>query len=340
MTNSPADLLGFRRQVMAETGLADPADIGIVGDGAHARTGGYHEGHDVLVAIGRYHPGAQYVGSSVEDYSCRLGRDRAGLTDSASALDIGAQWPRGGRLAWLRFNNSLVRTLQAGDPALAAIRAVNYSPDGTSRHRIDRQYGFNVIEDSTDSVDVHTHIEWYRDTEGNRQTSLDRLVALVRAARDNTTPTAGKDPEMMLIAREKGSPNGYIGDGVTRRWIRSPEDLTNTQNVLRMMGYTEAQVALRDGWNPGTIGALGELVGPDPQSDTVTEQIAAQSAKLDAITAAFHTLATAGTSVDTAAVLTAVHEVGAAESQAVADLKARVADLTARLAAAGHALEP
>src|SRR5256885_6943450 len=102
MTNAPADLLGFRRRAQAVTGLSDPAEVGIVGDGAHARTGGYHEGRDVLAAIGRYHPGAP-PGDRGEDYSARLARDRARLTDDASALDVAAAWPHGGPAASLRF---------------------------------------------------------------------------------------------------------------------------------------------------------------------------------------------------------------------------------------------
>src|SRR5689334_21277151 len=108
MTIAPADLLALRTTVLSLTGLSGDA-VGIVGDGAHQKTGGYHEGHDVLTAIGRYHPPAtSHTGSSTEDYSCRLLRDRRGLTVEASAMDIGYQWPHGGSAAWLRFNNALV----------------------------------------------------------------------------------------------------------------------------------------------------------------------------------------------------------------------------------------
>jgi hypothetical protein len=189
VTNAPADLLGARARIQSRTGLINPADVGIVGDGAHARTGGYHEGKDVLVSIGRYHPGISNV--SAEDYSARLARDRNGLTNSASAMDIGDDWPKGGRAAWLRFNNLLVHALQAGDPALAAVRAINFSRDGVERKRIDREHGFGEIDDSTDSVTIHTHIEWYRDTEGRRQAGLDRLDALIAAAIANQPPPKG-----------------------------------------------------------------------------------------------------------------------------------------------------
>jgi hypothetical protein len=199
MTNPPADLLGFRQTMMSICGFGSAADVGIVGDGAHQRTGGYHEGKDVITSIGRYHgPPASHVGSPVEDYSARNARDRRGLTDSASGVDVGDDWPNGGRKAWLRFNNAFVTALHAGDPALAAIRAVNYSPDGTAKKRTDREHGW-AVEPSTDTVNIHTHIEWYRDTEGSRQASFDRIAQLARAAISGT-PAPAPTPEGVLMA--------------------------------------------------------------------------------------------------------------------------------------------
>jgi hypothetical protein len=179
MTSAPADLLDFRKVVMTATGLTNPASVGIVGDGAHQRTGGYHEGRDVLQAIGRWTSQLR-PGDTRLDYSCRLARDLTGLTNSASAVDIGYQWPRGGNAAWLRFNNLLVTALPA-DPALAPIRAVNYSPDGSTKKRRDRQNGW-AAESTSDTVDVHTHIEFFRDTEGRRGACLNRLGQLINVA--------------------------------------------------------------------------------------------------------------------------------------------------------------
>lgn len=192
MTSAPADLLAFRATVMRLTGLTDPAAVGIVGDGAHQRTGGYHEGVDVLEGIGRYHPPASgHVGSDSEDYSVRTARDRRGLSASASAMDIGYRWPHGGYTAWLKFNRLLVAALPR-DPALGAIRGVNYSPDGTAKCRVDREAGFRVTS-STDTVDVHTHIEWYRDTEGKRAVCLARLADLITQAIIGKTPDVQED---------------------------------------------------------------------------------------------------------------------------------------------------
>lgn len=198
MTNSPSDLLSLRSRLAAITGLSDPSTLGIVGDSAHAATGGYHEGRTDLANAGVYSAAAS-AGSSSQDYSVRLGRDRSGLTESASAMDVGYQWPHGGNAAWLRFNNLLVAQLHANDPALAAVRACNYSPDGSTRLRTDRQYGWSVVA-SSDVVDIHTHIEWYRDTEGNRQASLDRIAQLAQAAVANQPLPTNGGQEMALLA--------------------------------------------------------------------------------------------------------------------------------------------
>lgn len=182
MTTAPADLITLRSFIMSRTGLS-AFSVGIVGDTSHAATGGYHEGKTDLINAGVYNT----------DYSVRLPRDRAGLTESASAMDIGYAWPHGGTKAWLAFNNALVSLLHAGDPALSAIRAVNYTPDGSRKFRTDREADWSVVN-SSDTVDVHTHIEWYRDTEAtaSRQASIDRIDDLILHAlgvqMENLTP--------------------------------------------------------------------------------------------------------------------------------------------------------
>lgn len=219
MTSAPPDLLAFRQNVITLTGL-DGVSVGIVGDSTHAATGGYHEGQSALARVGRYHTWAA-AGSSGEDYSVRLQRDRNGLTDHASAIDIGYQWPHGGNQAWLRFNALLAADLHAGHPALAAIRAVNYSPDGTLKRRIDREYGF-AVEVSSDSVDIHTHIECYRDTEGRRQNCLDRLTALIQAAVNNTSPQEddmSAQAESVLLGLAEGLPTFVDGNGKTQTLV-------------------------------------------------------------------------------------------------------------------------
>lgn len=66
---------------------------------------------------------------------------------------------------------------------------------------------------------------------------------------------------------------------------------------------------------------------------------AATTAQINALTAAVTKLASSGTSIDTTAVLAAIEAAGKTESTAVQALQAKVADLTAKLAAAGQALD-
>lgn len=280
MTNAPSDLLAFRTTVRGKTGLT-AVETGIVGDGAHQRTGGYHEGKGVLASIGRYHPNYG-AGDTREDYSARLARDRAGLSEDASAMDISDSWPRGGRAAWLRFNNLLVADLVSGNPALAPIRALNYTPDGDARKRRDRQYGFAQIQDTTDSVTIHTHIEWYRDTAGQRGASFARLAQLIDAAITNTTPEESvpffDDPNAKALgyrmdAIVSGSPTSRIPDGSQ---VGEPIWIVQTLNDIK--------AAL-------TASATRET---------------ALAAAVGVLTTTINTLAAGGTSLDTAAVLTAV----------------------------------
>jgi hypothetical protein len=181
VTEAPADLIQLQKAIIVVTGL--PADaVGIKGDKKHADKGV------------SYHLGKDQIKKNKNPYSVRLKRDVNGLTNAASAMDIGDDWPRGGREAWKRFNNLLVAALQGGDPALATIRATNFSPDGSQRKRADRQLAFR-IGDSDDNVDIHTHIEWYRDTEGHRDGAcITRIVALMEQA------ITGKEQKGFLMA--------------------------------------------------------------------------------------------------------------------------------------------
>lgn len=179
-TKTPTDLAAFRGYIVRETGITDLNGLGIAGDRAHQLAGGYHLGFSDLQAIGRFHPPADaHVGSTTEDYSARQLRDRQGLTDDASAIDVDHAWPNGGTQAWLRWNNLLVRDLRAGVPQLAAVRAVNTTLDTTPR-RFDVLYGF-VAESTSDTG--HTHIEFWRDTANRgRAWALTHLLDLMTEA--------------------------------------------------------------------------------------------------------------------------------------------------------------
>lgn len=159
MANPPPDIALARARWLTVTGLSGDA-IGIVADPRHLAGGGYHCGSLDLKSINAV---------AADDYSIRQPRDRAYYTfevarggNFAAATDIGDDWPNGGRAAWLRFNNRMRQLLGANHPDAAAIRGMNYSPDGNTRRRYD------CLTDkegsSSDNVEIHTHFEFWRDT--------------------------------------------------------------------------------------------------------------------------------------------------------------------------------
>lgn len=151
MSYAPETILEVRRFLQPLTNLS-ASGLGIVGDAAHARRASYHNGRDRVLAYNRL----------ATDYSTRTARDRAGLTNAASALDIG-NFPR------LRtFSVWLVGQCRKDAPGTRDIREVIYSPDGVRVLRWDRQRGFASLPrtgEADNSHLWHTHISWYRDSE-------------------------------------------------------------------------------------------------------------------------------------------------------------------------------
>lgn len=157
MTYADPALVDARRYLMS---LGIPGNaIGIVGDTSHQATGGYHVGNDVLAAIGKLYT----------DYSKRqTDKDRPG-SNAAMALDIGGL--SGQQLyeltAWL------IAQCRAGTADSRNIREVigRRSPSGG----VTRYDALGILPDSG-SADhaTHTHISYYRDSEGQDKTSLFR----------------------------------------------------------------------------------------------------------------------------------------------------------------------
>ncbi|MFF3867342.1 hypothetical protein [Micromonospora sp. NPDC001898] len=221
MTRAPETLLAARRLLLDYLDLhpgrtvpadLDPAEVGIVGDPAHR--GGYHCGEDRVDG---------------DDYSVREStRDRAGLSDYASALDVGSFTVRaGGRTHDLRsFSAWLAGQCDDGAPDTFDIREVIYSPDGRAVRRWDR-LGRRATGDSSHLW--HTHISFFRDAikAGRDQTPLFRryltTIGLIR-------PTPPEVPEMQLtdkIRRDTGNPARTVDDVLAdlanlRNWLISP----------------------------------------------------------------------------------------------------------------------
>ena len=157
MSYAPASLLSLAAYFIAH----NTAPLGIVGDASHTATGtSYHLGKDHLI------PGA---------YSAILPRDKAGLSNAASAIDVGRV---GGSLTGLQaFSRWLVAECMAGWPAgpCVDLREVIYSPDGKTVWRwdaVNNQHATGPGQ-GDDSHLTHTHISYYRDSEGR-----DKLAAI------------------------------------------------------------------------------------------------------------------------------------------------------------------
>lgn len=177
-TVMPADLEQFRRDFAAVTGLP-LSDIGALPDADHKSGGGYHCGCQDIKDISKWGS----AGSSTADYSVRQSRDRI-TGNVCSAKDHGLEWRNGGRAAAIRYNNLLVAQMRAGDPELAALRAVNFTPDGVVKRRYDSNSPGAGIISSTDTVLWHTHEEFWRNTANTtiRARTFARMLQIARAA--------------------------------------------------------------------------------------------------------------------------------------------------------------
>lgn len=153
MSYAPQSISALRAYLMPKTGLS-PSSLGIVGDAAHQKRPSYHNGQDAIT---------RYRRTAANDYSIRTPRDREPhLTNAASALDIG-------NFARLRnLSMSLVAQARSGKPGTKDIREIIFSPDGRRVLRWDRERGQTSFprEEGDSSHLWHTHVSWYRDSEG------------------------------------------------------------------------------------------------------------------------------------------------------------------------------
>lgn len=153
MTTAPATLTALGRYWRSQGGVF----LGVVGDTSHVAKGtSYHLGRSALAA------GA---------YSARTPRDRAGLTEQASAIDLGKLGTptvppaNYGRLR--AFSRWLVEQCQADAPGTSDVREVIYTPDGKVVMRYDRERGVTSAPrrgEADSSHLAHTHVSFYRDS--------------------------------------------------------------------------------------------------------------------------------------------------------------------------------
>lgn len=275
-------LAEHRRNVLAITGLAG-GDVGQLPDASHKSGGGYHCGVQDIINIGKYPDG---------DYSTRQARDRVG-GNTCMAEDVGHNWPHGGRPAWLRFNNALVAAMIARDPALAALREVNFSPDGTACRRYDALHPEQGIIASTDTVYMHTHLGWWRNTAGTPglAQSLRRIEQLMQAAVTGTVaapaPGPKRETQPMIIAQDGATKQVYLC-WVDGKWgshpISTPVDsLDDLAYVAGQAGVTVAKGSapefagpggvVRAGWSEAVFGPIVKAA-PAATGPTLTGDLA------------------------------------------------------------------
>lgn len=157
MSTPPADLRQLRAALADWTGL-DAAALGIVGNAAH--TWGYHLGRDRIYTIP--------PGRGDRDPSVRHARDRAGLDDNASAIDIGAH-------ARIRALGAyLLSAVLAGGTGTADIcELIAERSNGSHIWAWDRAGGVSGVPSSTERPH-HLHVSYRRDSRGRDKVALFR----------------------------------------------------------------------------------------------------------------------------------------------------------------------
>lgn len=195
MTYAPPALRALASYWTAHGGV----NLGVVGDTRHkARGRSYHLGASALTS---------------DAYSRTTARDRAGLSEAASAIDLGRL---NGSYPELRaFSAWLVERCQANAPGTSDIREVILSADGKAVLRWDRERGF-ASEPRPGEADAshtgHTHVSWYRDSEHRSKVGLIRpYFEPAVAAPPPTTPATPSDL-LDAIERYAGRLSGNAHD--------------------------------------------------------------------------------------------------------------------------------
>jgi hypothetical protein len=184
-TTRPSDLDAWKAIVRAVTGLS-AIEVGDLPNASHKSDGGRHCGVQDIKDIGRYIPPAK---GKTTDYSVIQSWDKVGGNDTC-ASDIGDDWPNGGRKAWQAFGINVAWELQNHPELLPALCEINWLNAAGEKKRYYIVTG--KVVDSTDSVDIHTHLGFKRNSANTpaRAATLHRLHAHLIAARGNISVSA------------------------------------------------------------------------------------------------------------------------------------------------------
>jgi hypothetical protein len=242
MTYAPPTLIALRDFLWLKTGLSAVA-LGIVGDAAHAGRASYHNGKDRMLS------------RLATDYTAQTARDKAGLSNAASAIDIG-NFPR------LReMSGWLVNRCRSGSNETADIREVIYSPDGLVVLRWDRERGVGSAPrpgEADNSHRTHTHVSWYRDAEARDHSAVFRHFF------------DGESDDMKVTRNRWERWRAVNGNGVLRRnpvraeapFTRLPDgtevssfaEVTADGNNWRQVEFSGPAYLLRADFDPVTAG--------------------------------------------------------------------------------------
>lgn len=260
-TVAPNSLLAARGFIMSAFGITDPNAVGIKGDAAHANSGSsYHLGE------GDLRPDSYTIVESP--------RDRRGLSDDASAIDIGKfKIVRDGRTHTLpTFSVWLVGQCRMNAPDTLDIREVIYSPDGKVVRRYDRE----GIRDSGPASHLeHTHVSYYRDSTKRDKLGLYRRYVAEVIEGDGLD----MDDAKFLALLDKGLKAWTEQDPDTGKATYRIGGALRTQNKREQSRYD----ALR-GMLVQLAGAVSELAA-DAGIDTadLQKQIASLSKQVDGV---------------------------------------------------------
>jgi hypothetical protein len=272
VTYSPTDLLTVRSYLLRELDLQpgvardadlEPGEVGIVGDAAHLASGGYHVGNDDLARAGLLY----------SDYSKRESpRDRPG-TNAASALDIGDfdATVHGRRNTLRSLSTAIVEASKRGDPRTRDIREVIYTPDGVTVRRWDR---LGLRSDGDSSHLWHTHLSFFRDSEGRRAQD-DNLLGLLKEIIEGDDMPLTADQEQTLRDTYYWARAACTGRDTAGNVVRDPWDGAPVLGV-RQLGVIAADVAAVRAADSAQTAAITALV------DTINKMAAGTGGRLDA----------------------------------------------------------
>lgn len=264
MSVAPATLLDLQAYWVSQGGVS----LGIVGNAVHCK--GYHLGRDRIYGSCACRPKNICVpGLGAADYSVQTARDRAGLSNAASAIDLGRL---GGSLSNLyAFSRWLVERCRTNQPGTADIREVICSPDGTTVLRWDRERGHASAPrpgEADESHLTHTHISYYRDSE-------DRDKRPVFAAYFAEGGTVGDfvvhepDVESRRTGKVKRGTPFFSDWALTNK--RGTFSADATVQIFGHRGNAHAvQVRTAQGWADGTTRPTMVYVAKSAVSDVTT----------------------------------------------------------------------